>query len=281
MHVLANRSSLSLTIYLHSTRHLHVLLIDAIPALEIRPVTRSDLHSRMTFHLTTAQPENAPRIAQLHIDAFSSNALIRAIYAADTNLTGLRKAVELKAVADMQDEKTTVLVARCNKTISEDSIIGFAKWTHPIHSHEKYTPPKWNLPQSTDHDILGRWKKEVEKVESKIIGDEPHYGLLMASTDMKLCLTKIELTYIAVDAAYARQGVGVMMVQWALDRCEAEGYPTYVESTVDAVGFYEKMGFEVAGRIRLDLVEVGEKGNGRGEVYEEVGCVCRPGMKDC
>lgn len=65
-----------------------------------------------------------------------------------------------------------------------------------------------------------------------------------------------------------------MLVQWALDLCEAHGYPAYVESTVEAVPFYEKMGFKIAGRIRLDLGRVTDDADAG--LYEEVGCIYSP-----
>jgi hypothetical protein len=67
-----------------------------------------------------------------------------------------------------------------------------------------------------------------------------------------------------------------MLVEWALDLCEADGHPAYVESTVEAVPFYEKMGFNVSGTIGLDLATVTDDA-GAG-VYEEVGCIYRPSI---
>jgi hypothetical protein len=65
-----------------------------------------------------------------------------------------------------------------------------------------------------------------------------------------------------------------MMVQWALDLCDAEGCRAYVESTVEAVPFYERMGFVTVGSISLDIA--GMNGHGDVEVYQEVGCIYRP-----
>jgi hypothetical protein len=65
-----------------------------------------------------------------------------------------------------------------------------------------------------------------------------------------------------------------MMVKWALDLCETQQCPAYVESTVEAVPFYEKMGFRAVGTISLDI-----SGKIEGEdvgVYEEVGCIYKP-----
>jgi hypothetical protein len=154
----------------------------------------------MTFQLELARPDDATRIAEIHMNAFGSNALIRAIHAADEHLKDLFKAVENKALADMQDVKTTVLVVRhvdgstvnsgtnvsgagpgneVDNTIVKDAkgdVVGFAKWAHPIFPSDDYSPPLWNLPKSTDLEILRPWRVQVEKVEEEIIGHTPRYG---------------------------------------------------------------------------------------------------------
>lgn len=80
-----------------------------------------------------------------------------------------------------------------------------------------------------------------------------------------------------MDAAYARRGIGTALVRWALNRCEAEGFPAYVESTVEAVAFYERLGFEFAGKISMEIGEVtGDKDHG---LYEEIGCIYTPNNK--
>jgi hypothetical protein len=124
------------------------------------------------------------------MDAFSSNAIIRAIHSVDKDLKDWRKSVEKKALADIHDEKTTVLVVRYHEEdraeMAHESsaetrnrhsdIIGFAKWTHPFRSEDEYTPPVWKVPESTDQRILRPWLDEVQKVEADIIGETPRYG---------------------------------------------------------------------------------------------------------
>jgi predicted N-acetyltransferase YhbS len=65
-----------------------------------------------------------------------------------------------------------------------------------------------------------------------------------------------------------------MLVQWALDRCEAEGCPAYVESTVEAVQFYENLGFKEAGRIAIDLSGLSDQRDV--DIYQEAGCIYMP-----
>ncbi|KAF2823966.1 acyl-CoA N-acyltransferase [Ophiobolus disseminans] len=229
----------------------------------------------MPFLLEVAQPDDAPRITQIHMDAFGSNAIIRAIHtAADKDLKDLRNAVEDKLLADMRDARITVLVVRDvkadkagkvevsavngNNDADARNIVGFAKWIHPYYPQDNYSPPLWSTPKSADWKVLRPWLDEVIKVEEAIIGQTPRY----------------ELTYLAVDTAYARKGIGTTLVQWALDRCDAEAFPAYVESTVEAVAFYEKLGFEIAGRISMDIKEV--NGDEDAGFYEEVGCIYSP-----
>jgi GNAT superfamily N-acetyltransferase len=245
----------------------------------------------MPFQLEVARPHDAPRIAHIHMDAFSSNALIRAIHAADEGLRDLHEAVERKALADMEDVKTTVLIVRhvnegdaaCESDIAIEKsdngdIVGFAKWTHPIHPGDNYVPPPWNLPESTDLKVLGPWRVQAEKLEEKIIGHTPRYGRYPAECCIcqysKVLTLPPELTYLAVDTKYARQGAGTMMVQWALDLCEAEGCLAYVESTVTAVPFYERMCFVAAGFISLEIA--GTNSHEGEEMYREIGCIYRP-----
>jgi hypothetical protein len=134
------------------------------------------------------------------MDAFGTNAIIKAIHAADKDLKELREAVEEKALADMRDQKTTVLVVRYSddesasvgstrlsencverrvsstEDVVEGEIVGFAKWIHPVHPNENYKWPRWNLSKTKDRKVLEPWLAEVKRVEEEIIGDAPRYG---------------------------------------------------------------------------------------------------------
>jgi hypothetical protein len=130
----------------------------------------------MSFHIEVAQPEDASAIAHLHIEAFSSNALMRAIYPSPSIWQGLEKATREKILADMEHSKLTVLVARRKRKGSED-VVGYAVWAHPIHADEPHTPlPVWKLPEGTNWEVLGPWKETAAQVAEAVIGNRPHYG---------------------------------------------------------------------------------------------------------
>ncbi|KAJ7744681.1 acyl-CoA N-acyltransferase, partial [Mycena metata] len=52
------------------------------------------------------------------------------------------------------------------------------------------------------------------------------------------------LSLMAVDPKYQRRGIGQALLQWGLDRADAEGLEVYLESSEDGLRLYEKNGFE-------------------------------------
>ncbi|EUC43989.1 hypothetical protein COCMIDRAFT_99410 [Bipolaris oryzae ATCC 44560] len=217
----------------------------------------------MTIHIYPATRTVAPRLASIHVSAFSSNRLMRAIYPTPAIWAAFERAVEEKLIADMLDERTSVVVAQSTDMAkgSGGEIAGFAVWCHACPEDEEerssgmkktYAAPRWNLPEGTDWDILNAWRAAAAKVADSTIGDCRHY----------------ELSWIAVSPSHGRQGVGRMLLDWGLNTCNTQGVPAYLESTVEAAEtFYAKAGFREKGRIQLVV---------KGELYEEVACVYEP-----
>ena len=61
--------------------------------------------------MRAATPEDAPRIAEIHMVAFGPNAMLHAQFPTPAIRKRLQTCVEHKALADIDDSKTTVLVA--------------------------------------------------------------------------------------------------------------------------------------------------------------------------
>ena len=76
-----------------------------------------------------------------------------------------------------------------------------------------------------------------------------------------------DLTYIGTDPQHQRHGAATALIQWGLDRCSASA-PAYLESTLDTVPLYERLGFEVMQRVSIVLAGVGS--------YEEACCAFEP-----
>jgi ribosomal protein S18 acetylase RimI-like enzyme len=233
----------------------------------------------MTITINLAKLEDAARIAELHIQAFSPNALMQAIHGPPSTWQALQKSAEEKFRADMQNANMSVLVAR--EDDEEMEVVGYAVWVHPEEERARAPLPSWNLPESTNWDVLRPWKEEAGKVAEGVIRDTVHYGEFSNPTSRPLVWVVSwqyyaeELAWLVVDPEYARRGIGTLLLRWGLDRCEKERVPTYVESTVEAAKtFYAKAGFVEKGRIRLDLG--GEGNSGKKDLYEEVACTYEP-----
>lgn len=128
----------------------------------------------MTLFLQLATPSDAARIAEIHVAAFSSNGMLLAQFPTPTVRVGLQKCIEKKALDDINDSKTTVLVVR-EEGESSGEIVSFAKWSHPVLEGEDYVEPPWVWPEGTRMDILKRWGSKLEEAQEKVLGGAPCY----------------------------------------------------------------------------------------------------------
>jgi len=123
---------------------------------------------------TEAEAESvAQRIADIHMNAFGSNYMLLAQFPTPAVREGLRQSIFRKAIDDINDSKTTVVLVK-----DGDEIISFAKWVDPIREGESYEEPPWHWPEGTRLDILDDWTGRVEKASDEVLGSRPHYRKL-------------------------------------------------------------------------------------------------------
>ena len=124
----------------------------------------------MALDLSMAVESDADRIAAVHMAAFASNEMLRAQFPTPSAREQLRLCIARKAVDDIQDPKTAVLVVR-----SEGDIISFAKWSLPILESEEYVESPWSWPEETDLAVLNGWMEIVESAKQRVLGNAPCY----------------------------------------------------------------------------------------------------------
>lgn len=208
--------------------------------------------------------------------AFASNAMLLAQFSTPDVREGLRESIRLKALADIEDPKITVLVVRevssdphSSDTAREDdndddddaihqneaarvgTVIAFAKWSHPVGKDEGYEEAPWRWPPGTNMVVLEAWGRVTEEIQEQAMGSQPCY----------------RLTFMGTDPRYERRGAASMMVHWGLERCRKNGVSGYLESTSGAAPFYEKMGFIPFKKIYLRYAVVGQD---QYDTYEEM-----------
>ncbi|KAI2472631.1 putative GNAT family acetyltransferase [Annulohypoxylon bovei var. microspora] len=223
----------------------------------------------MPLTLANAGREDAVRIAEIHMAAFGSNAMLLAQFPTTAVRDALKRCIQLKALADIDDPNITVLVVRdsdfadisntielgeneqASKHQAGGRVIAFAKWAHPVPTDEDYIEPSWIWPEGTNLDIIEDWTKKTEEAQAHAVGVAPCY----------------HLTFIGTDPVYERRGAATMMTQWGIDQSKKYHVPAYLESTLEAAPFYRKLGFSEVEKFSLSYKV---DGSGVTEIYEEI-----------
>ena len=142
----------------------------------------------MAVELSEAQESDADRIAAVHMAAFGSNALLQAQFPTAAIREQLVKCIAQKAIDDIRDPKTAVLVVR-----HQNEIISFAKWSRPVLESEAHVEPPWQWPEGTNYAMLDPWSERVEAAKQKVLGDMPHYRKFWEKSRAALVLLSVLL----------------------------------------------------------------------------------------
>ena len=145
----------------------------------------------MSLVLSLANHADADRIAEIHMAAFGTNAMLLAQFPTPKVREGLQKSIKLKALADIDDARQIVLVVRTLPQNTEDRqlqvddlpqavhdkqpdsngrVIAFAKWTKPIFDGEEDNEPSWIWPEGTNWNMLDKWTKKTDEAHEKAVG---------------------------------------------------------------------------------------------------------------
>lgn len=236
----------------------------------------------MNWAVKLATETDADRIADVHMAAFGSNALLLAQFPTPDVRTQLRHCIAKKAAADIRDPNIAVLVAR-----DQEKIVSFAKWSLPVTAPETYVEAPWVWPDGTNFSILHEWTEKMEEAQQRALGELPSYRelpdlllhtkpigfaetLFLRMTIVKLRTHRFDtgLTFIGTDPPYERRGAATSLMQWGLDRCRKSNLPAYLEGTLNAVTLYERLGFKTMCKVSIVL---------EGSVtYEEACCLFEP-----
>jgi hypothetical protein len=150
----------------------------------------------MSLGVFIATAQDAPRIAEIHMAAFASNCLLRAQFPTPATRNALKKSIEKKALADIQDPGISVLVVRIlederflgldseggpgyilDNGERNDTVISFSKWNHPVRDSGGCLETPWVWPEGTQMEVLKRWTKKIEEVHERSLGRTPYYRM--------------------------------------------------------------------------------------------------------
>ena len=110
--------------------------------------------------------------------AFGTNAMLLAQFPTPTVRERLQVCIAAKALADIRDPKTAVLVVRDDES-GNGEVVSFAKWSLPVREGETYVEAPWVWPEGTDLEVLDRWTGVVEGAKERVVGEGACYRKLV------------------------------------------------------------------------------------------------------
>ncbi|KOS22686.1 hypothetical protein ESCO_003819 [Escovopsis weberi] len=217
----------------------------------------------MPFQVLTPLESDAPAVAALHLRAMRDNLLVHAQLPTAAALGAAGAWLAADTVAHIRRGDMGVLVAR-EDAAAGGAVVGFAKWfvRRAGGAEEEEVPAEGEL-EGARREYFERYVERTGRMRGEVVGDAEYY----------------HPTYICTDPDFERRGVGSLLLSRVKELAAGEdggrGLPVVLEATMEAVGFYERNGFEVVGGLELMLPE---KGADEPTVrYEEKCMVWTPG----
>ncbi|KAK3401614.1 hypothetical protein B0T20DRAFT_450624 [Sordaria brevicollis] len=228
--------------------------------------------------INISQPSTASeaaRIAEIHLLAMQSNPLLHVQFPTPESQSALQDFLAkdtLQKMTLLQSSSSQceegILVARLE---GNDEIVGFIRWDHPPHVKKE---------EGEENNEGAKKKKKLEEGEIATIPGcnkdcLSEYARVTAEVKRRNGFRGRRrcwhLTFVCVDPKYQGRGIGSSLTRHfltefvELDNGKEERMPVYLESTVEAVKLYEKLGFEEADRIgyfemELPVRKSGEEG---------------------
>ncbi|KAL7811452.1 acyl-CoA N-acyltransferase [Trichoderma aethiopicum] len=218
----------------------------------------------MALIVCTPSEADAPAISDVHLRAMDANLLTHAQFPSPEGLRFFHGWLARDTVRHLRKDGEGVFVAREEGT---GRVVSFVKWL--VHrpgrdegkeEEEEEEEEEW--PDVARREYLDPYAELTGRVREGVLGRGAAY---------------YHPTYLCTDPSFAGRGAATLLLKRVQDLAAAEGLPVVLEATMNAVGFYEKMGFEV--RDELSMVLPRRGASEATEVYEERCMVWVPGRE--
>lgn len=185
-------------------------------------------------------------IVDVYMDSFSTEIFSRQIFP-----RGAQSSIDFmtNTVTEEMDEPDAVWLviasppsssaSSADQAASQETIQGFLKWVRPGAPFPDADADADGYPPEGQPAIAADYFARVTAQHHERMRDTPHWYLDM----------------MGVRRAAQGRGYAKAMVGWGVERSAEDGRPLYVDSTGDARGFYERMGFVRRGELGVQTPE--------------------------
>ncbi|KAK8009499.1 hypothetical protein PG991_012050 [Apiospora marii] len=180
----------------------------------------------MAFHMREATADDIPALCDVFFDAFSEDPISSRIFPRSSPLAQA-EILDTFAHSVAEPDVRVFVVTEDNKD-SKDDILGYVEWVAP--RSEPYSPPP-PAPDTTGakaQALAQQFFEVMERKQREHMGRTPHW----------------HLAFIGVRQRAQGRGVARQLIQWGVDRADADGVEAYVQSSPMAAARYRRYGFE-------------------------------------
>ncbi|KAL4723370.1 hypothetical protein ACLX1H_009866 [Fusarium chlamydosporum] len=182
----------------------------------------------MTMSSTTIRPatqDDVPRMVEVFFSAFSSSTLNERCFPASSPEVQVWQETLIQKNIDDKNGNYMIVAEQ------DSRILGWARWVR-----REQPPPAKNLacdtfPASGDQETARHFFQLNSDATIKYVAGEKHWFL----------------STIAVAKEGQRRGVGSALMKFGVERADEEGWMSYLNSSHEGKGLYEKFGFKVTG----------------------------------
>ncbi|KAL7932711.1 acyl-CoA N-acyltransferase [Trichoderma chlorosporum] len=202
----------------------------------------------MSLIICTPSAADVSAVSTVHLRAMDENLLTHAQFPSPEGLQFFHAWLESNTLEHLRDGDKGVLVAKDEGT---GEVVSFVKWLvhRPGHGEQ---PVEEEWPAVARGEYLDPYAALTERVRNGVVGEEAAY---------------YHPTYLCTDPRWAGRGAASLLLRKVQELAAADGLPLVLEATMNAVTFYQKMGFEIRDELSMMLPPRGS--SEPTEFYEE------------
>ncbi|OBS19538.1 hypothetical protein FPOA_11264 [Fusarium poae] len=189
----------------------------------------------MAFEVVIPSEKEIPGVADAFFAAMDINLLMHSQFPTSKSKEFMYGWLLKDTMDHIQGADKGVLVARDPKT---GKIASFAKWNiqrQPRLGEEDHDDEEF--PDYCRRQYLGPYAALTKSKRDKVLGEKPYF----------------HVTYLCTDPEFGGRGAGSILLRRVQAEAAAENMPVILEATMNAVSFYEKLGYQIQDKLEMML----------------------------
>ncbi|RFU78117.1 hypothetical protein TARUN_4108 [Trichoderma arundinaceum] len=204
----------------------------------------------MVLVICTPSEADVPAVSTVHLRAMDENLLTHAQFPSPEGLQFFHAWLQRNTLEHLRDGDKGVLVAKDGET---GEVVSFVKWlVHRPGEEAQQQVEEEVWPEVARKEYLDPYAALTERVRVRAVGEAAAYH---------------HPTYLCTDPRWAGRGAASLLLRKVQELAAADNLPIVLEATMNAVTFYQKMGFEVRDELSMMLPPRGS--SEPTEFYEE------------